>query len=83
MQSSGKLHEEIQSSQLTISDVEPGRRRRLKHGKAALRAARILFHRLGNLLMLVFIFRIWYDLEMAFQRFGMFERKKIKIIHIE
>lgn len=46
-------------------------------------AACILSHRLDSLLMLEVILGDWYDLEMAFQRSGMFEMRKIKIIHVE
>lgn len=43
----------------------------------------ILFHRLDSLLMLEVILGVWYDLEMAFQRSGMFEMRKIKIMPVE
>lgn len=46
-------------------------------------AVHILFHRLDSLLTLEVILGVWYDLEMAFQRSGMFEMRKIKIMPVE
>lgn len=46
-------------------------------------AVHILFHRLDSLLMLEVILGVWYDLEMTFQRSGMFEMRKNEIMPIE
>lgn len=66
-----------------ISAMEPRQEQIEAWESVPYSTAHILFHRLDSLLMLEVILGVWYDLEMTFQGSGMFEMKKIKIIHVE